>query len=156
MTDDSVTLAPHELLMGAEVGVRRHTSAIQANRADRHGIDPGDGWRAHIEGALGELAVARYCGKYWDGSVDTFRSSPDLANVEVRTRSRHDYDLIIRNDDDPDKFYVLVTGRAPTYRIRGWIKGANARRDDWLQTHGNRPAAWFVPNSALTPIAKPA
>lgn len=155
MNDDEVTLAGHECDMAANVGLRRQLSSIIANRKDQHGIDPVDGWRAHIEGALGELAAAKYLKKYWNGSVDTFRSFADLENVEIRTRSRHDYELIIRDDDDPNKFYVLVTGTAPTFRIRGWIKGLNAQRDEWRKTHGGRPAAWFVPASALKPIAKP-
>ena len=147
-----VKLTPHEVIMAAGVGIRRQVSALAANRRDRHGLNPEDGWRVHIEGANGELAVAKYLGKYWDGSVDTFKSLPDLGNVEIRTRSRHTYDLIIRTDDDPAKFYILVTGIAPNYRVRGWIKGENARRDEWLQTHGGREAAWFVPADALTPI----
>jgi hypothetical protein len=135
--------------MAASVGLRRQVSAISANRKDRHGLNPDDGWRVHIEGACGELAAAKFLGRYWDGSVDTFRSLPDLGNVEIRTRSKHSYDLIIRDDDDPQKFYVLVTGTAPFYRVRGWIKGENARKDEWKQTHGGREAAWFVPASAL-------
>jgi hypothetical protein len=135
--------------MAASVGLRRQVSAVASNLEERHGIDPDDGWRVHIEGACGELAVAKFLGRYWDGSVDTFRSLPDLGNVEIRTRSKHVYDLIVRGDDDPQKFYVLVTGRAPFYRVRGWIKGEEARKDEWLQSYGGREEAWFVPASAL-------
>jgi hypothetical protein len=147
MTD--IKLTPHEVYMAASVGLRRQVSAIAANRKDRHGINPEDGWRAHIEGACGELAAAKFLGRYWDGSVDTFRSLPDLGNVEIRTRSKHNYDLIIRTDDDPTKYYILVTGAAPHYRVQGWIKGANARRDEWKKAPGGREMAWFVPVSAL-------
>jgi hypothetical protein len=150
----TVKLTPHEVAMAAGVGMRRQVSALAANRRDRHGLNPEDGWRVHIEGACGELAVAKYLGKYWDGSVDTFRSLPDLGNVEIRTRSKHGYELLIRKDDDPDKFYILVTGIAPNYRVRGWIKGKAARRDEWWQNHGGREPAWFVPHQALTPISR--
>lgn len=156
MNDETVTLAPHELHMAAAVGLRRQVSAVAANRKDRHGLNPEDGWRVHIEGACGELAVAKYLGKYWDGSVDTFRSLPDLGNVEIRTRSRHDYELLIRPDDDPNKYYILVTGTAPCYRVRGYILGAAARQEQWVQRHGGRPPAWFVPHEALAPVPKPA
>lgn len=152
--NSSVTLTRYELDMAANVGVRRHVSAVTSGRKPTHGIDPSDGWRAHIEGACGELAVAKYLGKYWDGSVDTFRSMPDLGDIEIRTRSKDYYELIIREDDEPSKVYVLVTGIAPHYQVRGWIRGADARRDEWLQTHGGRPPAWFVPHEALTPIRK--
>jgi hypothetical protein len=146
---DEVVLNEHELDLAGGVGVRRQVSALAAGRKDRHGMKPEDGWKVHVEGACGELAVAKYLGKYWDGSVDTFRRLPDLGNVEIRTRSKHYYELIIRRDDDPEKFYVLVTGIAPRYRVRGWIKGADARNSDWLRSHGNREEAWFVPTSQL-------
>lgn len=154
-SDDTITLAAHELHMAATVGLRRQVSSVITGLQDRHGMNPEDGWRAHIEGACGELAVAKYLRKYWDGSVDTFRTLPDLGNVEIRTRSRHDYELIIRPDDDTEKYYVLVTGRAPHYRIRGYILGAAARCDQWVQRHGGRSPAWFVPSQALIPLQKP-
>lgn len=146
---NAVRLTPHELFMAANVGLRRQVSSLVAGRQDRHGLNPDDGWRVHIEGACGELAVAKFLGKYWDGSVDTFRSLPDLDNVEIRTRSKHYYELLIRTDDDPDKVYILVTGTAPNYRVRGWMKGRDAQRDEWLQNHGGREAAWFVPPEHL-------
>jgi hypothetical protein len=150
----TTTLTKYELDMAAVVGVRRNVSAVARGRQHQHGMSADDGWRAHIEGACGELALAKYLGKYWDGSVDTFRSMPDLGDIEVRTRSKPYYDLIIREDDDPSKVYVLVTGSAPDYEVRGWIRGEQARRDEWLQSYGGRPPAWFVPQDALTPIRK--
>lgn len=148
-TVGQVELSTHELHLAASVGLRRQLSAIASKRPDRHGINAEDGWRAHIEGACGELAVAKFLGKYWDGSVDTFRTLPDLDTVEIRTRSKHYYDLIIRRDDDPSKTYILVTGLAPSFQVRGWIKGHAAQRDEWLKTHGGREEAWFVPASKL-------
>lgn len=149
MAPGTVRLEPYEVDMAAGVGLRRQLDALHRGCGDRHGIDPEDGWRAHIEGACGELAVARFLGMYWDGSTNTFRSRPDLGPVEVRTRSRESYDLIVRKDDDPLKIYVHVTGRAPEFRVRGFIRGADARRDAWWQIHGGRPGAWFVPSGDL-------
>jgi len=147
-----VTLNHSELEMASGVGLRRHVSAMCANRTIQHGINPEDCWRAHIEGACGELAVAKFLGWYWDGSVDTFRGRPDLGNIEIRTRSKHSYDLIVRNDDDPENVFILVTGIAPNFWIRGWIHGKEARRDEWKQSYGGRPEAWFVPSEALKPF----
>lgn len=144
-----VTLVSHEVDMAAGVGLRRQLAALHAGRPDRHGVDPEDGWRIHIEGACGECCVAKFLGRYWDGSVDTFKSIPDLGNVEIRTRSKHRYDLLIRKDDDPDKVYILVTGRTPNFWVRGWLRGIDAQREEWWNNHGNREWAWFVPVSAL-------
>jgi hypothetical protein len=146
---DLVMLEDYELDMAAGVGLRRQLAAVKRGSQDRHGADPEDGWRIHIEGACGELAAAKFLGRYWNGSVDTFQSIPDLGAVEIRTRSRHDYDLLIRKDNPTDRVYVHVTGRAPRFRVRGWIRGTEAQREEWWKNHGNREWAWFVPADAL-------
>lgn len=149
MTDPRVFLNPHEVDMAAAVGMRRNLSAMKAGKTPQHGCPPDDLWRVHIEGACGELAVAKFLGRYWDGSVDTFRAIPDLVDAEIRTRSRHHYDLIVRKDDNPNQVFILVTGRTPGFWVRGWIRGTEARRDEWWQDHGGRGGAWFVPADAL-------
>lgn len=103
----------------------------------------------HVEGALGELAVAKALGMYWSGSINGFRA-PDVGqSIQVRTRSRHDYDLIVRDSDADEAAFVLVTGSAPEYHVRGWMRGALAKRDEYRQEHGGRPPAYFVPAAHL-------
>ena len=143
-----VNLDEAELVYAAHVGIRRQIEAVSRALPDRNGYD-GLGWDVHIEGACGELALAKFLGRYWSASNGSFRRAADVGRLEVRTRSRHDYELIIRPDDDPMKYYALVTGRAPSYRIRGFLLGEDARRPEWWQTHGGRPAAWFVPTEQL-------
>lgn len=148
----AIELTWHEVAMASHVGWMRHLSAVRAGRPDRHGFT-GDGWSEHCEGACGELAVAKLLGCYWDGSVDTFHA-PDLpGKIQVRTRSRDDYELLVRPNDDDDARFVLVTGRAPVFVVRGWASGAESKRFEWLQHHGNRAGAYFVPQHALHPIA---
>jgi hypothetical protein len=147
----TVTLTWHEAAMASEVGRLRQLAAIRAGRPDRHGFS-GLGWDAHVEGACGELSVAKVLGRYWDGSVDTFKS-PDLpGGVQVRTRSKHDWELLIRPCDPREAVYVLVTGRCPSYRVHGWIQGSEAMRQEWLANHAGRPPAYFIPQEALLPL----
>jgi hypothetical protein len=113
-----------------------------------HDHGDGEGWSEHIEGACGEIAVAKLLGIFWDGSVNTWKAN-DLPGLGVRTRSRHDYDLIVRPSDDDHASWVLVTGRCPHYRVHGWITGAAAKRPEFLKNYGGRPAAYFVPASEL-------
>ena len=148
-----ITLTNFEWIRAAYVGVQRQMHSIIRGNADAHGWRNRDGYADHIEGACGELAAAKALGTYWPGHVNVYHGEPDLPpNVEVRMRSRHDYELIVRPSDPTDRVYLLVTGRAPTFRVHGWYDGAAARRDEWSRTHGGRPAAWFVPQSALLPI----
>jgi hypothetical protein len=144
---DIVKLTWHEAAMASHVGWMRQLAAVKAGKQDRHGYD-GEGWSEHIEGACGEMAVAKLLGIFWDGSVNTWKAS-DLPGLQIRTRSRHDYDLIVRPSDDSDSRWVLVTGRCPEYRVHGWISGASAKRPEFLKTYGGRPAAYFVPASKL-------
>ena len=142
-----VTLSWHEAAMASHVGWMRHLAAIKAGKPDLHGFD-GDGWSEHCEGACGEIAVAKALDTFWDGSVNTWKSD-DLPGIQVRTRSRHEFDLIVRPSDDDDARWVLVTGKCPHYRVHGWITGHEAKRSEWLQRYGGRPAAYFVPSSNL-------
>jgi hypothetical protein len=147
MLDGSLTW--YELMMAAHVGVRRHVESIRQDRHDRFGF-AGDGWGAHIEGAAGELAVAKATGRYWPGSVDAF-DGPDVGGLQVRTRSRADFDLLVRPGDPARAIFVHVVGVAPHYRIVGWIRGGDAKRPEWLARHGDRPPAYFVPQGCLNP-----
>ena len=147
-----VQLTPQEMMQGATIGVMRHCAAKRRNLPDRHGFK-GMGWAEHIEGACGEMAFARVMGWYYSCSVNTFKNGGDVGAIQVRTRSQHDYELIVRVDDRDDDQFVLVTGRAPDFIVRGWILGAEAKRPkEWLQTYGNREPAYFVPHSALLPL----
>lgn len=146
-----VELNPSEMLVASSVGCMRHIAAVKAGRHDKHGAASG-GWQIHIEGALGELAVAKCLGRFWSGAINTFKDADIGTRIQVRTRSRHDYDLIVREDDGDSDLFVLVTGVAPSYRVKGWLSGKEAKNPAWLASHGNREPAFFVPASALRPI----
>lgn len=145
-----VRLTWEEAAMAADVGRRRQLTSLRSGHKDKHGYS-GDGWGIHIEGAMGEMVLAKHLGIHWDGSINTFKRD-DLPGVQVRTRSGHHYDLIIRTDDDPNSRFVLVTGKCPNYRIRGWIQGQDGMQEEWLKDYGQRPKAYFVPQGLLLPL----
>lgn len=136
------------MLLAGQVGIRRQMEALKRGLPDRHGFT-GLGWDIHVEGACGELAVAKALGRYWNGSVNTFKVGGDVGAMQVRTRSRSHYELLIRPDDKDQDVFVLVTGTSPKFKVVGWIKGKDAKRVEWLQTHGGRPPAYFVPQKSL-------
>lgn len=150
-----VVLTDYEIRQAAHAGVDRQVQALVKGLPDRHGFQ-GSGWDVHIDGALGELAVAKALNRFWSASVGTFKTGGDVGSIQVRCRSRHDYELLVRDTDPDDAAFILVTGRAPTFRVHGWIYGRDAKRPEWRQTHGNRPPAYFVPHSALQSLERPA
>lgn len=148
-----IALDWYEVHLAAVVGTRRQIEALRNGNPDKHGYE-GSGWELHIEGAAAELALAKVLGRYWNGAINTFKDGGDVGpTLQVRLRTKHYYDLLIRPDDPDEKAFVLVTGTCPEFRVHGWMWGADAKRQEWLQTHGNRPAAYFVPKDALRAIS---
>lgn len=148
-----VRLKDYEVLQAAMTGMMRQVSAIKRKSVSKIN---GREWQAHIEGACGELAVAKVMGRYWGGSINTYKMGGDIDSTgwEVRTRSSHDYDLIVRDDDDDERVFILVTGSAPDYRVQGWIRAADAKRQEWQQNYGGHGLAYFVPHHALSEMGE--
>ena len=143
-----VKLSWHELAMATEIGRLRNLANIKYQRKDSTNQTRYD-WHNHLEGACGELAVAKALGRYWDGSVDTFKK-PDVCGFQVRTALSHK-NLIIRPIDSGEDNFVLVTGNSPVYEIHGWIKGSEGKQDQFWRTDVRSPA-WFVPIKYLNPF----
>ena len=139
----------HEVKMAADCGVLRNVRALAMGRRSKFEVTNMDKFDAHILGALGECAYAKATGSYWNASVDTFKGKGDVGDIEVRTRSRHDYELIVRDDDPDGRVFVLVTGGPMEFKIHGWMRSEDARRPEWRREHGGYPAAYFVPHEAL-------
>ncbi len=149
MKDINVVLSWSELSVAADVGKYRHIRSLQKNLKDKHGFNGDDGWTIHVEGAAGEMAFAKAMNVYWSMACDVFKA-PDIGgNVQIRTRSKDDYELIVRPGDSDTDAFVLMTGKAPHFCIKGWVTGKEAKQKEWSKAYANRPAAFFVPQSAL-------
>ena len=146
-----VNLEWFEYRMASYVGLNRQLSSMRKGRRDAHGFD-GTGWSEHIEGACGELAVSKHLGRYWDGSIDTFKNADLGEKIQVRTSHNHSYKLLVRPNDDDNHAYVLVTGRCPNYRIWGYIIGRDAKIDEYIDAPLGRPPAYFVPKEKLRDV----
>ena len=99
--------------------------------------------------------MAKALGVSWTGSVDTFRSVPDLeGGVQVRHRSNPSWDLIVRHNDKDSDTFILSRGLPPgAIEVVGWITGKEAKNEEWLKDYGNfNKPAFFVPTWALKEI----
>lgn len=154
MSYEEITLTPDEIEMAVWVGVRRQLASIAAGRRDAWGFK-GDPWRVHIEGSMGELSLAKCLKRFWSGAGERFEDDTDVGGIQVRTRSNHKYELYLWPKDETDAIYVLVTGAPPVFRVRGWIRGADAKKEEWFKSLSTgRPPAYFVPNEALRPMSE--
>ena len=108
----------------------------------------------HLLGAAGEVAVASYLGmkEYLFKETEARRGSDDLPGIDVKTRSRHQYDLIVQKNENACKKFVLVTIESQKTFLHGWCYGHEAMKEEfWADPARGRPA-YFVPKEALSPM----
>jgi hypothetical protein len=153
-----VELEWYELEAAAFTAVRRQVEWLKQGKRDRGRTGRQDGlynqnWTESVIGVCGELAFAKARGLYFDHSVNTFKA-PDVGGAQVRTRTKAEYELIVSPDAKDDEWYVLVVPvQLPRrFRVVGTIRARDAKRDEWLQTYGGGPPAYFVPHAALRPL----
>jgi len=147
MSKTETTLTGFELFTGAMVGVRRHIDCISNNRKT-HVVNVLNAWHRNIEGALAELAYAKMAGRYYNFSVNTFTSAPDVGNVDIRYSANDTAHLIVYDIDNDDSPYALIIGEAPTYRFAGWILGRDAKQPDYWRGDVKTPSYW-IPQTGL-------
>lgn len=148
-----ISLTHGEVLVSAIIGVKRHVDNLFSPSQQKYGLTDFEGWQRDIEGACGEAAFAKWCGRYWLGN-DGDRKAPDVWRYEVRAVSRHDRCLLVHDDDHDDRPYVLVTGLSPNMRMRGWLWGYEAKKPEYLSDPiGGRPA-YFVHPKYLRPMTE--
>jgi hypothetical protein len=100
----------------------------------------------HLLGAAGEMAVGSFLGMkhLLFQESEAKRGSDDLPGIDVKTRSKHSYDLIVQKNEDPQKKFVLVTIENQTTLIHGWCLGEEAMEERfWKDPARNRPAFFF-------------
>lgn len=150
----TVLLTPAQVITAALAGVRRHVTNIYRDHA--YGLDTWS-FDEHIQGAIGEMVVAKHFNLYWEAVVrDPWNEiQSDVGKgLEIRTTGPNRR-LIVRSGDPDDKVFIHVAGERLEWTITGWLLGWEAKQDQWLTNAGNnRPPAWFVPSDELHPIEK--
>jgi len=141
------TLTWPEALQAAMGGVMRQVLNLKAGRRHRFGANEAQAWDRHIEGAAGELAVAKTLGIYWPGVGRL--GGPDVGTLQVRT-ARPGGRLIVHPSDADTDVFILVTGYLPEFTVQGWLYGHEAKNNAyWDDPTGTERDAFFVPAHAL-------
>jgi hypothetical protein len=143
-----------ERRLAMEEGMRRQ----QVNEARGLRGRNGGAWQGskaldiHLLGAAGEVAVASYLGlkEHLFKEAEAKRGSDDLpGGIDVKTRSKSRYDLIVQKQEDPKKVFVMVTIENQQTLLHGWCYGHEAMKEEyWADPARGRPA-YFVPKEAL-------
>lgn len=144
-----VQLSQEEMTIVSLVAGLRRSESKTNNRKDNHGFKGENAWDIEIEGAAAEMAYCKFRGKYWSASVNSFKDADCGINVQVRHTKLDNGSLIVREADNDEHYYVLVTGLSPSLRIVGWIKGGDAKNKAFIKGPNNRAIAYFVPQNKL-------
>lgn len=143
-----IKLLSWEILIAAHAGCMRQVENLRSQRVPAYGAGKLADWQLHIEGVLGEYALSKYLNIRWEGKGKL--RAPDVGPVDVRTRSKHNYELILHKEDEDDRQFWLLTGTNGEYIVHGYILGSDGKREEyWKDPAGGRPA-YFVPQDKLT------
>lgn len=134
-----VKLTADQIARATDVGHRRQELAVASGFVPRGGQTQLEAAADHILGACGELAVASWTGLLWHEGHQR-PDEPDVGeDIEVKTVHEARFHLPVPYRKPQHWSYVLVSAEvAPTYRLRGWIFGHEARRNEWLRKYDQR------------------
>lgn len=120
------------------IGVMRRQKALQVGRREPSGTPTTDLWGNEIESCGAELAVAKTVNQCWRMEIITdLRDKPaDVGeDIEVRWTRHPNGHLYVYERDVAGRWYFLVTGQLPTFKIVGCIDGIEAMQErHWGQT----------------------
>lgn len=137
---------------------RRRQSVNEGLRLSGRNNGPAQGELAakcHELGAGGEMAVATYLGleDHLYKDLTPIRGSADLPpNIDVKTRARHYYDLLVQLDDCPRKTFVLVTVENKEVLMHGWIHGEEAMKKEYVKEYVKGRPCYSIPKEKLSPM----
>lgn len=144
-----------ELAQCTAAGLTRFMRKLNGHWSGHHYHDSLS-WQERVaeeaEGVAAEWAVAKYYRKPFDPteSNEKYKNQADVGNgLEVRWTKWNDGHLIIYEYDRKSDIAILVTGKSPTYVIKGWIPVAVAQKDRYR--HHSQPT-WWVAQHHLQPI----
>ena len=163
MFTPSVKLSEREILLAASSGVQREVECLRKLESGKNAtsnyektynsVGPGGLWQNHVEGALGEFAVAKFLGLY-PGAI-TDKDATDVGDhYEVRTRPLKYQELFVKKKDKPEKYYILVQGSYGDYTLMGWITGFEVfAHPEWFHNNeGKLSYDYWVPHEFLYSI----
>ena len=151
MFEYKVALTWSELIQAGQVGVQRQCENLKNGAEQAHGATSLNSWQRHIDGALGECALAKFLGVYWAGKGKM--RDPDVGSVDVRCTRYADGHLTLHKGDPDDRRFYLLTGIEGKYIVRGWILARDGKREEyWSDLAHDKRYAFNVPQSALHAI----
>jgi hypothetical protein len=151
-----VILSPEQYGRAEAEAIRRQT-VNEAKRLRGRNNAPASGKKAldiHRLGCVGEIALAALLGLEDQVFCEeaAVSGSADLpGGIDVKTRPKHGYDLLVPLQCRLDHRYVLVTYEE-TILVVGWILGEDAAKHRYIKELKRGRPCYVVPQADLRPI----
>ena len=150
-----VKLTPPEVQLVYLVAPLQVASAVSAGRqrpfeGDHPSLD------AHVLGMLGEVAVAKACNLFWNGTIGQIHCK-DVGTFQVRSTYRANGHLLLHPEDRDDDPFIFCVVNGACVDLKGWISGRKGKAPVfWQDDDPARKihAAYFVPTGALEPMTE--
>jgi len=137
-----------ELCFAQNVGMLRNTVAIRAGTPPRHGCEQ-NRWDVNINGAIGEMMLAKYLGIYWAGAIGD-KLAADVGKYYQVRATDHPYGKLIAHPSDVDwQPFVLARILLPEVHLVGWLWGGDAKQDEFWKTDVREPAFFAFPVNGM-------
>lgn len=139
-----IKLTDEEVVLANAVALKRNDSQRQAGRAD--GLVKGSSLDRDVEGAMAELAVSKALKLPWDGQWlpiaiwDKWKhEGNDVGKLEIRSTTLPTGRLILHHSDKDHSPYLLVLNANPTFKLVGWVFGAEGKQKKYWRNNVPRP-----------------
>jgi hypothetical protein len=149
-----ITLTNEDMKLARELAQTRRSESRSKGLHDYRYDRSKSGEDVDYLGALGEIALAKALGEDPALTEGTFKAADHVDRwelpIQVRATDRLDGRLIIRSNDDPDHWYVLVTIDGPVATIGCMIDGKSVQsREAWRgPARDVDDVYWFVPRGS--------
>jgi hypothetical protein len=152
-----ITLDEIELSVAMHAGIQLHHLSQHLGLKDRPiapGVNP---IYLNQVGMLGEMVVAKYLDLYWGGSARSYGKADLSHRIEVRTITRPDNGLKVRERDKGKRVVgVLLPASLSSrvFQIVGWLEAEEGMKQEWVRDPYNAGRPYYaVPLLSLHPIS---
>ena len=150
-------LTPSEMQIASIVGMQRGLSAIEKNTQGRYGRENGGNFDIDVIGAAGELTLAKFLNRYWNGAFGDYKAADVGSQFQVRASSYTgpNAGLILHPADNDGQPFVKVIVTLPKVMLIGWLYGVEGKQQKfWTEKlQAGRPC-FLVPHDWLRPMSE--
>jgi hypothetical protein len=140
-----------EIMLAVSAGTMRRIFALKNGKCGVYGASDEAAWDNDINGAIAELACAKWANVFWNGTVG-ITTLPDVGKWQIRSKVIDGHRLVVRPTDADRQIFISALVQLPIVSLCGWLFGADAKNAHWLKEYPPKPPMYFVEDQYLQPM----